>query len=773
MRRIDPWLAFGLILLFVLLVAALFGERLAPHEPIEVVLNIDREPPPFAPGPRFPLGSDLLGRDLLSLMLAGARATLGIAATAGVARVVLAMALAMFASVSRPVRELLDGLADLFSSIPATLVAVLAVLVFAGTDTLALTFIAALLLTGWAGPYRVLSSELRRLARAPFTESALSIGIRRRALIFRHHLPHLLPLTFFTASQQVAAALVALAELGVLAVFVGRLYITANAVVSDPPEWGGLLARGRTVEALYTTRWVFLVPGATIALAAMAFGMVGIGVSRQFRRRNLIDSLRSPFAAGGAVLVLTLVAVSAVVPPRYAEARTWATDARSALATVADDEAAMRASGMRPIGPGYAVENSFTAPRQTGAATVELRDGAETIALREGADPASDLQTVLYSGSGGATVDAPLVFAGWGVSPDDFALQSTSPFGFGLDRALVDWADDYAAVDVRGKVAVILRLPALRAGNSLLAGPDLATTVTNATRRGARAVLYVDPQKGTYAQIVRAGGFAIDPYRRLADNDPPERTEGTPVFVLSVAAADRLLASSGVKPSEIYAAMVARTGRLLYESDETMRQTSLASALPFSAHIVLPVERVTLASRSLLGEHAPTAGTARVLVWAVDPDPGDADRASADVLASLARLVNERALGDVVVVLFDPSGDPRANAKLVRDRLGDRTVSLVLVVQALRGDHIEVLTASPDLVLAADSYTETVADAVAPRSAASDAQWTWPGVSSFADARALWIRGTGEPAGDLRADAAAYAAYVLGRWALGAPELRR
>jgi peptide/nickel transport system permease protein len=765
-RRIDPWLAVALTLLFVLLFVALFGSWLAPREAIDLVLNLDRQPPPYAPSTRFPLGSDAVGRDLLSLILAGARATLGIAVIAGLARVAVGVALAMLASTSRIARESIDALADLLSAVPATLVAVLAVLAFSSDEAAAITFVGALLVTGWAGPYRILSSELARLASAPFTESALAVGMTRSALLARHHLPHVLPIALVSASQQAAASLVALAELGVLAVFVGRTYLI-NLVIAAPPEWGGLLARGRTVESLYTTRWMFLVPGTAIAIAAIAFGLLGVGIARQYRRRNVLDGIRSRGGVVTALAVAGLFAVSAVLPERYAAARAWSADARAGIDAHAEVESALRDEGFVPIGPDYAVPNTLAALRQNGPAVVSLSGPSGRIDLRSDDDASSDLQPFLFSGSGGGVVDAPVVFAGWGIAPEDFATQSTNPFAFGIGRIVSTWADDYASIDAAGKVVVILRLPGVRVGSGGVLGPDVATIVGIAADHGAKAVLYVDPLKGKYAQVVRAGGSQIDPYRRLVDTDPPERAEGMPVFVTSVDAADRILAQSGVRPSDIYAAMGAR---LLFVADES-KHVSMARSLSLDAHIELPVGPVSIASRSLVGERPTSSGGPRLVIWCVMPSASD--DGAADVAADLARLISRRAVDGAIVVFFDPRGDQRANANLVRDRLGDRRVGLLLVVEGLRGDHLEVLSASPDLVPASDRSAQVAGRVIAQRSAASDVQWAWFGVNAFADARALWLRGAGPAGRDLRPDAAAYLGYVVGRWAIGAAELLR
>ena len=71
LRYTDPWLLAGLVAFFTLIVVALFGERIAPNEPIYFVVEHGRDPRPYDPGIVFPFGSDVLGRDLFSLVQIG------------------------------------------------------------------------------------------------------------------------------------------------------------------------------------------------------------------------------------------------------------------------------------------------------------------------------------------------------------------------------------------------------------------------------------------------------------------------------------------------------------------------------------------------------------------------------------------------------------------------------------------------------------------------------------------------------------------------------
>jgi peptide/nickel transport system permease protein len=760
MRRIDLSLVVAVAAFAVLFGLAVFGERIARYEPFYLVLDLSRQPPPYAPGGPFPLGTDTSGRDLLSLILYGARVTLAIAAAAGLGRVVLGLGLAAIGSRSTLARLVLDGISEVASALPVTLVAVLAVLALAGPEARALPFVAAIVLTGWPGPYRVARTELKRLATAPFTESAQALGLRGRAILTRHHIPHLMPLLAMSVSQQMTASLVALAELGVFAIFIGRVRSIGTTPISDVPEWGGLLANARSVENLYTTRWVFLVPGLAIAAAAVLVSVIGIGVANRYRRRDVLADLRSPVAGLIVAAIVGSVALDAVLPQRYPEASARASAVRDGVVQGADLASALREGGFSAIGAGV-VETSSSALRQSGRATI-MATGSDTITLTDGPDATSDAQAVLYSGSGGGVIDGPLVFAGWGISPKDYPPVEQSAFAppnFG--KAIESWADDYAGVDVRGKTVILLKLESVASARFRVALPDVATVVGNALKRGAAAVLYVDPMKGRYA-AAPGFGLQIDPYKRLAQVDPTEHRIGPPVFVLSLAAADQLLAAAGLSATAIY------------RSSE--RGGSFATEMPLRTHIELPVDLVTTTSRSFVAERADSATDRhRVIVWAVSPDPLDGASDALDAVAAFARSLDGPPDMAVTLVVFDPSGDTAMDAGAVRKALGDRVADLILVVSGLRGDRLQFLTATPEFVPVADGYAELMQIPYqATLRLASESEWSWPGVSAFAAARTIWLRGAGMSSleTDLRADAAAFLAYAFARYSVGAPEIR-
>src|SRR5256714_1758917 len=343
--ELDPWIVAAFVAVVGLFGLGFMGARLAPHEPIFFVVEHGSDLRPYEPGVVFPLGSDVLGRDMISLVLAGAGATLTIVLAGGAGRVAAGILLAAVGGLWRPLRLLTESAAELVSAIPATLVALVLVKILVKADTTFLVFVGALLLIGWAGPYRIVRPEIDRLAHAPFIEGARSLGISGWRLFWRHQLPHLVPILAVNLAQQVVASLVLVAELGVLGTFVGttrlinieeslsRVIVGPPSVtqIADPPEWGGLLAGARTIEILWTTRWLIFVPGMAFAATAIAVGLVGFALARRYERRDIVDDMRG---AGALTLAAVLAAVAvggALIPERYAEARTWAADARGAV----------------------------------------------------------------------------------------------------------------------------------------------------------------------------------------------------------------------------------------------------------------------------------------------------------------------------------------------------------------------------------------------------------------------------------------------------------
>jgi peptide/nickel transport system permease protein len=776
----DPWFLLGVAAFFALIVAALFGERIAPNEPIYFVVEHGRDPRPYDPGIVFPFGSDVLGRDLFSLVLAGARATLTIVLIAGVARVVAGVLLAAIGSWSRPTRLLTETIADFVAAIPATLVAVLLVKAFVRTDTSIPIVVGALLLVGWAGPYRVVRAEVDRLVRAPFSEGARAMGATRWRLFWRHQLPHLLPVIATNLSQQVVASLVLLAELGVLGVLVSavrslnveeslsRVQVgpPSGALIPDVPEWGAMLSSARTVEILWATRWVIFVPAAAFAVTAMAVAVVGFALARRYARRDVFQDLR-----GGALLGLAVVALfvaSGLVPERYAEAREWAAGARSWMQPEADPGVAFAQAGLEI----HNLERTTRTIVRIGPATVtvgalsvqELFPQPAVSPLNFDSDikpsPIHVRSVVSSALGGGGVAEAPLVFAARGIAPGDIV----QPIVFGPTRqpslaSLVkEYPDDYAGIDVRGKIVLLVRFLGVDAGSrGLVDGYSADIGINNVIKRGAAGVIYVDRSVGTPgSSLYPRSVLALNSYAALEELSPPVSVSGVPVVVIDPETAHALVAPLGLDLAPL----------LGYDAVGRKWDRSLSRDLGVSARIAVPLREDVSTARGVAAEVPGfSAERGRVVIWATHTlGATTTETNTRDVLASLARFASARH-SPFIFVDFDVHADVQA----LRDFLRTRRVLVLIVLDQLDRSVLQFTTANGDLIPAFDLYAEKAGAAheITRRTFTVDQVG-----SPVPDMKTVVVSTIGPPP-DARADTAALIGYLAGRLALGAPELGR
>ena len=792
----DPWVTLAVTTTLALVAVAALGSRLAPHEPIVFVVEHGSDPRPYEPGLVYLLGSDVLGRDLFSLLLYGANATLSIVLLAGSIRVLSGVALAAAGSWWRPARAATEWLAEFVSAVPATLIALVVVKVFARPDSGLLIFIGALLLMGWAGPYRVVRSELDRLAHAPFTHGARAIGVGRWRLFWRHELPHLVPVIAFNLSQQVVASLVLVAELGVLGTFVGETR-TINieeslsrvltgpvnvAEIADPPEWGGLLANARTIESLWTTRWLVFVPGVAFALTAAAVALIGFALARRYSRADLVADLRGRGSIVCASLMIGVIALGSVLPEQYAAARDWAASARVSAARHDGLPDAFAEGGLEPLAPAYSLRREISTIERDGPASISV--GGLTLSEQptsvapDAPDASRDVRAFVTATTGGGVVDAPLVYVGRGVSPDDFppSPPSISPFqrqepGFAQLLRDFQYADDYAHVDVRGKVVLLVRFLGIRPRTDRpspsVNGPEPDALIANAVRRGAAGVVFIDPALNLYTDVSASGSVYVrgdvvggtNPYGLIEAEDPPEATDGgVPVVILSERAGRDLGAQVGIDVSPYFH---------LDERGGERFKISEARPLAMSARMSVPLRtsQAVATSYGAATDGARSGGDA-VLVWNVRRAGSDGTAA----LAALARVIG-RTSAAFVIVDFDPAIDAAGNARAIRTQLERWRITEVVVLDHLRGSTLRFITPYGDLIPAFDLYAQR-SGARVERTTTTARISELAGLAPFIDLKTIVITGVGAD-GELAGDAAALLAYIAGRQVLGAEELGR
>jgi peptide/nickel transport system permease protein len=229
-RRLDPALIGIGAVLIVLVLAAVLAPVIAPYPPDQGNILIANAPPSAA----HLLGTDALGRDILSRLIYGARLSLlgpaliiALATTAGVTLAISAVWIGGWYDV------IVGRILDLLFAIPGLLVAIIAVAVL-GTGLLAPVLALSLAYTPYIA--RVLRSVALRERRLPYVESCQLVGYSGRAICLRHLLPNVMPLIRAQATLAFGAALVDLAAISYLGL----------GVQPPTPEWGIMVSDGQS-----------------------------------------------------------------------------------------------------------------------------------------------------------------------------------------------------------------------------------------------------------------------------------------------------------------------------------------------------------------------------------------------------------------------------------------------------------------------------------------------------------------------------------------------
>lgn len=250
----------GAAVLAALAVVAMAAPLIAPGDPLNIVGG-----PLTRPFEQWatPLGTDRLGRDVLAMIVHGARTSLTVGLAAALVAIAIGSAVGTMAGlVGGWIDEVLMRITEAFQTVPGFLLA----LAFVSTVGPSLTAIAvAIALGAWTGPARLVRAEVLSIRERDFVASARVIGMHPFAIAWREVLPHALPPVMSLASVIVAGAILTEAALS----FLG---------LGDPNRatWGGLIAEGRSVlrSAPYLSIW----PGLALVVTVLGVHLTGEGV---------------------------------------------------------------------------------------------------------------------------------------------------------------------------------------------------------------------------------------------------------------------------------------------------------------------------------------------------------------------------------------------------------------------------------------------------------------------------------------------------------------
>jgi len=227
-------------------------------------------PPAWLDGaePGYYLGTDDLGRDVLSRLLYGSRIALFVAVVSASLAALIGTVLGLLAGwYGGWTDRIISRIVDIWMAFPPVLLSILLVAVFgSGVHSV----IAAIVIIDWTRFCRVVRAETLAQAQLDYITAARTVGFPRMKILKREIFPNIVP---------VLIALVSL-EMGIAVVVEAILSFVGLSVSSDTPTWGGMIAQGR--QLIHHAWWLLVAPLAVLFATVLAFNQLGGGLRRAF-----------------------------------------------------------------------------------------------------------------------------------------------------------------------------------------------------------------------------------------------------------------------------------------------------------------------------------------------------------------------------------------------------------------------------------------------------------------------------------------------------------
>lgn len=266
--RVNTIEIVGAVMVASMIVVALFAPMLAPHDPTRAVAATYGDP--GRPSLAFPLGTDELGRDVLSRIIYGARISL----TVGIAAMVMTMTIGVAIGLGAgffggAVDFILMRFTDVMLTLPALLLAMAFVAVLRPS---LLTILLVIGLISWTQIARVVRAETLSMSQRDFVLAARSLGASSMRLMVRHVLPNILPTIVVMAALSTSSTLLLDAGLSFLGL----------GVPPPIPSWGRMIEEAQIY--FRTAPWLAAFPGLAIFYAVLGFNLLGYGFLRRQRQ---------------------------------------------------------------------------------------------------------------------------------------------------------------------------------------------------------------------------------------------------------------------------------------------------------------------------------------------------------------------------------------------------------------------------------------------------------------------------------------------------------
>ncbi len=263
--RMDKAALFGATIIVIVVTAALLAPWVTPHDPYEQFFDgLTMEGAPLPPSKRFWLGTDLLGRDVFTRLVYGARTSLIIGIVANAVAVLIGTVLGTIAGYAGGwTGTVIMRFTDLMMAFPALLLAIALAAILKPSLWIVAMVIA---LVNWVQTSRVMYTQTRTLAELEFIEAARALGAAWPRILLVHILPHLMPHILVWGTLGISVTVLLEATLSFLGV----------GVQPPTPSWGGIIFESQSY--FLSAPWLVVFPGVSILLLALSFNLVGDGL---------------------------------------------------------------------------------------------------------------------------------------------------------------------------------------------------------------------------------------------------------------------------------------------------------------------------------------------------------------------------------------------------------------------------------------------------------------------------------------------------------------
>ena len=252
----------SLIFIAFITLAAIFAPLIAPYAPNEQFKDgLTLQGAPIAPGGNYLFGTDLLGRDLLSRLIYGARTSLIVGIIANGIAILLGTTVGIIAGyVKGRTGALMMRFTDLMMAFPALLLAITLAAIFSPSLLIVALVIA---MVNWVQIARVIYTQAISISEREFVTAARGLGATNQRVLLKHILPHLLPTVLVYATLGIATTVLLEATLSFLGI----------GVRPPTPSWGNIIFENQTY--FITAPWLVFIPGISIILLALSFNLLG------------------------------------------------------------------------------------------------------------------------------------------------------------------------------------------------------------------------------------------------------------------------------------------------------------------------------------------------------------------------------------------------------------------------------------------------------------------------------------------------------------------